>query len=196
VCGVSAEAAALEGFVTDKSGAPVSDAVFYAEAEAAGAAAKPARTAIVDQINKEFVPFVSVVQTGTSIAFPNKDNIRHHVYSFSPAKKFELKLYSGVPAAPVLFDKPGVVLLGCNIHDWMVAYLLMVDTPFFAKTSNGRARIDGLPAGDYQVKVWHPQLQGPAVAMRVRLEQNRDNTVKFMLDLKAKAQTEQAPAGR
>jgi plastocyanin len=193
---VSAGAATLEGFVTDKSGVPVTDAVFYAEADAAGATAKPARSAIVDQINKEFVPFVSVVQTGTSIAFPNKDNIRHHVYSFSPAKKFELKLYSGVPAAPVLFDKPGVVLLGCNIHDWMVAYLLMVDTPFFGKTINGQVRIDGLPAGDYQVKVWHPQLQGPAVAMRVKIEQDRNNSVKFVLDLKSKAQTERAPSGK
>lgn len=190
LCGWAAGAASLDGMVIDKNGMPVSDAVIYAEAEAGRAPPKPARGAAVDQVNKEFMPFVTAVQTGTLITFPNKDNIRHHVYSFSPAKKFELRLYSGVPATPVLFDKPGIVLLGCNIHDWMIAYVYVIDTPYFAKTVAGKARIDALPAGDYQVKAWHPQLRGTGEIARVKVVADRENTVQFTLDLLPKSQTD------
>ena len=97
------------------------------------------------------MPLVSVVQTGAAITFPNKDNIEHDVYSFSPAKRFELNLYHGIPASPVVFDKAGLVVMGCNIHDSMIAYLLIVDTPWFAKTdASGRATIDNLPADAYR----------------------------------------------
>ena len=101
-------------------------------AEPVGATTAPShelRHAKIDQVNKEFVPLVSVVQTNTEITFPNSDNIRHSVYSFSPAKVFSLKLYAGKSAAPVIFDKAGLVVLGCNIHDLMVSWLLVVDTP-------------------------------------------------------------------
>ena len=82
--------------------------------------------ASIDQVGKQFVPRVSIIRTGTAVTFPNSDNIRHQVYSFSKAKPFTLKLYSGSPAAPVLFDKAGLVLLGCNIHDRMVAFVDLV----------------------------------------------------------------------
>ena len=85
-------------------------------------------------MNKHFVPRVSVVRTGTAITFPNSDHIRHQVYSFSPAKAFTLKLYAGSPKTPVMFDHPGLVVLGCNIHDNMVAFMGVVDSPYFAKT--------------------------------------------------------------
>src|ERR1700683_3553417 len=75
----------------------------------------------VDQVDKQFTPYVTPIYVGSRVRFPNKDNIRHQVYSFSPARKFELPLYAGSEAQPVLFDKPGVVVLGCNIHDWMIA---------------------------------------------------------------------------
>jgi plastocyanin len=156
----STQAASLNVSVADTAGSPLVDAVIFAKPLGASPAGKP-RGAIVDQVNKEFVPLVSVVQAGTPITFPNKDNIRHHVYSFSVPKVFDLKLYSGVPASPVVFDKPGLVVLGCNIHDWMLAYVLVVDTPYFAKTDDkGGAKIDSLPAGEYEISAWHPRLQG------------------------------------
>ncbi len=114
-------------------------------------------TAIIDQVQKQFTPYVSVIQTGSKVSFPNKDNIRHHVYSFSPAKPFELKLYSGTPSQPVVFDKAGTVVLGCNIHDWMLAYVLVVDTPFFAVSGkDGVVALNELPAAAYRVQIWHP----------------------------------------
>lgn len=125
-------AADVTVMVTDAGGKPVTDAVvaFY-DSKTPAANANAAGKII--QKNKMFNPKVTVVQTGTSINFPNEDSVRHHVYSFSPAKKFELKLYSGVPTNPVPFDQAGVVTLGCNIHDSMVGYIYVVDTPFLPK---------------------------------------------------------------
>jgi plastocyanin len=148
-------AATLEIAVADARGAPVGDAVVYALPKA-GPAPLRKREAAVEQRDKTFVPLVTVVQTGTAVQFPNRDPIRHHVYSFSPAKTFEIKLYAGTPVAPVLFDKAGEVVLGCNIHDHMLAYIYVVDTPWFAKTgADGKARIEGLPPGDYDVQLVH-----------------------------------------
>jgi plastocyanin len=117
---------------------------------------KLGRRAIIDQINKKFVPRVSVVRAGTTITFPNSDRIRHQVYSFSPAKTFTLKLYAGSPNTPVTFDRAGLVVLGCNIHDNMVAFIGVVDSPYFAKTVASGAATLNLPAGRYRLRVWHP----------------------------------------
>jgi hypothetical protein len=114
----------------------------------------------MDQVNKEFVPAVLPVVVGTPVSFPNRDNIRHHVYSFSSAKRFELPLYIGTPAAPVIFDKPGSVVLGCNIHDWMVGHVYVLTTPYFAKTdAEGRARVADVAPGAWEARVWHPRLK-------------------------------------
>lgn len=143
--------------VTDANGQPVADAVVYAEPAAPTVSLRAQKqTAEVEQRARKFIPLVTVVQTGTPVSFPNNDKVRHHVYSFSPAKAFELKLYSGVPAQPVVFDKAGTVVIGCNIHDKMVTYVHIVDTPYFAKTdSAGNAALDGLPSGSYVIKTWH-----------------------------------------
>lgn len=140
--------------VTDDNGIPVENAVVYAEPKAKFDMPMNA-VANIEQKGKKFLPLVSVVPRGTSITFPNRDTVRHHVYSFSPAKTFELKLYSGVPASPVLFDKAGTVVLGCNIHDNMLAFIHIVDTPYFAKTDAGGNATLSLPAGDYTLKAWH-----------------------------------------
>ncbi|MBI2803059.1 MAG: methylamine utilization protein [Gammaproteobacteria bacterium] len=114
--------------------------------------------ATVDQIDKEFVPHVTVVSVGTLVNFPNKDQIRHQVYSFSPAMRFELPLYAGIPAKPLLLDRSGVVTLGCNIHDWMTGYIFVAESPWFAKSgADGVAAIEALPAGRYRLVVWHPR---------------------------------------
>src|SRR5882672_5225476 len=131
----SARTATLDVSVRDPGARAIADAVIVAVPVQGVPRAKGERPKeVIDQIDKEFVPGVKVIQVGTAISFPNKDNIRHHVYSFSPAKKFELPLYKGVPAAPIVFDKPGVVVLGCNIHDWMIAYVYVVESPWFGKT--------------------------------------------------------------
>ncbi|MCS4511292.1 methylamine utilization protein [Xylophilus ampelinus] len=160
---LAAHAAAAPVQVLDARGRPLADAVVYATpAGAKPAAAAPGATAAIDQIDREFVPLVSVIQTGTNVRFPNKDDVEHDIYSFSPAKRFEIKLYSGVPSKPVLFDKPGLVVLGCNIHDSMVAYVLVVETPYFGRTDkDGRFSFENLPAGSYRVAVWHYRMRDP-----------------------------------
>lgn len=113
---------------------------------------------IIDQVDKEFIPYVTVVQRGSAINFPNNDDIRHQVYSFSKSKQFELPLYSGDPSAPVVFDKSGVVAMACNIHDWMKAYVLVVDTNKFTISNKaGQAVLPNLAKGQYEVVVWHPK---------------------------------------
>jgi plastocyanin len=156
-----AHAAELQVAVLDQKGIAVVDAVILASAVDAKNMSRPASSVdIVDQIDKQFVPEVRVIYVGSKVRFPNKDKIQHQVYSFSPAKKFELPLYAGSEAAPVAFDKPGVVILGCNIHDWMVGYIYVADTPFFAQTGpSGTVSLVDLPAGDYRVRVWHPNMQ-------------------------------------
>jgi plastocyanin len=155
VTSLHAQAAELSVQVLDQAGNPLSNAVVYIETSVKSAV-KSTTEANVDQKNKQFSPIVSVVQVGTSVNFPNKDSVRHHVYSFSPAKTFELKLYSGVPAKPVVFDKPGTVILGCNIHDNMLAYIHIVDTPYFGKTDvSGIVKLIDLPTGQHTLKAWH-----------------------------------------
>lgn len=173
----AADAAAL---VVDEQGAPVADAAVY-WLPLNGKAPRGSLSGNIAQQSKTFIPYVSVVQVGTAVSFPNQDTVRHHVYSFSAAKVFDLKLYSGTPAQPVVFDKPGLVALGCNIHDWMLAYVLVVETPWFAVSGdNGMAQVKNLPPGDYRVTVWHPRMKeeimqqikiGPAlVTQRMRVQ--------------------------
>ena len=145
--------------VTDMNGQPLKDAVVYVQGESLNQASAP-KKADIEQKGKKFNPLVSVVQAGSSVSFPNNDSVRHHVYSFSPIKKFELKLYSGVPANPVVFDKAGTAVLGCNIHDAMLAYVHVVDTAYFAKTDGaGLATILHVPDGQHQLNVWHYALK-------------------------------------
>ncbi|WP_195812412.1 methylamine utilization protein [Xylophilus rhododendri] len=163
----AAQAAGVAVQAVNARGAALSNVVVYAvPVNGKAPALEPGKKAIIDQIDREFVPLVSVIQTGTAVSFPNKDDVEHAVYSFSPPKRFEIKLYSGVPARPVVFDKPGMVTLGCNIHDSMVAYVMIVDTPYFAKTDkSGRATIENLPAGAYRITAWHPQQRDPNALM-------------------------------
>ena len=164
------QAAGLAASVVDSTGKPVADAVVYAIPEGGAPAAPRPPAAILDQIDKEFVPFVLPVQAGTLVRFPNQDNIRHNVYSFSPAKTFSLELYKGTAAPPVTFDTPGVVVMGCNIHDKMLAYILVVETPYFARTeAAGNLLIKDLPQGGYEVRVWHPRLLDATVPVMQKI---------------------------
>jgi plastocyanin len=162
-----AGAAMVEVTVKSPAGLPVQDAAVVLEPLAGGAPRPAARThAAIEQHGAEFQPWLSIVQAGTAVDFPNSDPYRHHVYSFSAPKRFEIKLYAGKPGQPVVFDKPGVVVIGCNIHDWMEAHVLVVDTPWFARTgADGRAQVAAVPAGRYRLRLWHP-LQKTAPAPR------------------------------
>lgn len=166
-----AAGATLDARVATPSGKPVLDAVVVLEPLAgAGPAAKNRPHAVIEQRGAEFSPWVTVVQAGTAVDFPNNDTVRHHVYSFSQPKRFEIKLYAGKPGQPITFDKPGEVVIGCNIHDWMEAYVLVVESPYFGKTGpDGQVRIANLPAGRYRLQLWHPLQKAQAAAAEIEL---------------------------
>ncbi|HEX6793083.1 MAG TPA: hypothetical protein VF304_04455 [Casimicrobiaceae bacterium] len=187
----------IRATVVDAQSHPVADAVVVAVSTdpSVNANARP-RAESLDQIDKEFVPKVKPVFVGSTVAFPNRDNVRHHVYSFSPAKRFELPLYAGVPAQPVLFDKPGVVVLGCNIHDWMIGYIYVSESPFYAKTdARGRATIADLPARTFIVRVWHPQMTGSEADTRreLKLAPGQHADITFTLALAPEERVRRAP---
>jgi plastocyanin len=192
-----AQTAEIAASVTDQQGRPVADAVLVA-VPVDGNMRPPQRPrdGSIDQVDKEFFPRVTVVPVGASVTFPNHDDVRHQVYSFSPAKRFELPLYAGVPAQPVVFDKPGVVVLGCNIHDWMVGYVYVSESPFFAKTGkDGKAVLAELPARAYVLRVWHPQLETSEDATHKTIDVSRDRRVEaaWTLNLKREVRVRRAP---
>ena len=162
---LAAGAGALEVRVSDATGKPLVGAVVFLESREAHAAVKPAATVEVAQVGRQFTPQVTVVPVGTPVTFPNRDTVRHHVYSFSPVKKFEIRLYVGTPTAPVVFDQPGIAVLGCNIHDSMAAWVVVVETPHYGLTgADGRLTLGPIPAGAYRLRTWHPGLPPGAPA--------------------------------
>jgi plastocyanin len=153
-----ASAATLEVQVLGAQGQPMPGAVVYLDSPAARAALKPAAGVEIIQTARQFSPRVTVVPVGTPVTFPNQDTVRHHVYSFAPTK-FDIKLYAGTPAQPQVFDKPGVAVLGCNIHDQMVAWVLVLETAHHARTgADGIAHLSGIPDGAYTLRAWHESL--------------------------------------
>lgn len=158
VSAAGAWAGNLDVSVQDGKGAPLADAVVSIEVKGVKTTAAPGTKADLAQRNKTFDPGVLAVQTGTAVHFPNFDTVRHHVYSFSPTKVFEIKLYAGTPAAPVVFDKPGTAVLGCNIHDRMAGFIHVVNTPYFAKTNAAGVATLEVPPGDHTMQVWHAGL--------------------------------------
>jgi plastocyanin len=180
--GAAASDGLISATITDREGAPVPLAVVYAEAlEAHEPEAGQPSTAVMDQKDRQFVPHILVVRTGTAIQFPNSDTVSHHVYSFSPTKQFELALYrQGTVHPPLVFDTPGEVTLGCNIHDDMVAYILVVDTPYFGITDdNGKAALAGLAPGRYRVHVWTPRLKRADLPAPVEMDVAQEEPTTF-----------------
>lgn len=151
-----AQAAVVTVSVADESGHPLINSVVMLDPSGGKLPVKPMAQVDIGQIKRQFNPQITVVTVGTPVNFPNFDTVRHHVYSFSPIKTFELKLYAGVPNTPVVFDKPGAAVLGCNIHDQMAAWVVVVDTPYHARTNAaGQAVLEGIPAGSYKLRAWH-----------------------------------------
>jgi len=167
------------------AGEPVEDAVvFLLPLSAQKLSGHPPLPASVEQHDREFVPYVTVVQTGAAVRFPNQDPIRHHVYSFSKPKKFEIKLYAGDAPDPIVFDKPGVVTMGCNVHDWMLGYVFVVDTPWFGKTAaSGLAHIDDVGDGEYEARIWHPRQRKEVAPQRIKLAGTLSDPLRFVIDV-------------
>lgn len=173
--------AKLELILVDTGGNPLKNTVAaIVSAQKMNYSALP--PAVMDQRQNMFVPGVLAIRVNTQVRFPNSDDVRHHVYSFSPAKKFELRLYHGMTAEPVLFDKPGTVVLGCNIHDSMVAYIYVVDTDFFAVADEqGKVSINA-PAGQYQLQLYHPQMNGNFPESTITLNESQAVNKTIALD--------------
>jgi plastocyanin len=153
-----AEQRTIAGQVVGEDGKGIPQAIVFVQEPADAASSAPQPAATMDQYNKTFVPDVLPVLVGTQVKFPNRDQIRHHVYSFSRAKRFELPLYKGEEASPVLFDKAGVVKIGCNIHDWMSAIILVLPNSHYAVTDEqGRFALSGVESGRYTLAAWHAQ---------------------------------------
>lgn len=155
----------VQAVVRDAQGEAVPDAVISLYALDAAAITVPPSSALVEivQEDQEYRPYVTVIRVGTLVEFPNRDDIQHHLYSLSKAKRFEKPLYAPGAHESVLFDQPGIITIGCNIHDWMIAYLVVLPTPHFAQTdAAGHAQLVA-PSGRYRVEVWHPRLAQPNV---------------------------------
>jgi plastocyanin len=174
MCAMGADAAlavVVSVNVKTKSGAAGEDTIVVFDP--LDAAPPPAHaSAVIDQVDKRFVPKVTVLRTGTSVTFPNSDRIRHQVYSFSTPKVFSLKLYAGSPQVDVVFDKPGLVVLGCNIHDTMVAFVGVVDSPYFVKIGKSGSADVNLPAGHYRLRAWLPTLLSPVEARAITVDKS------------------------
>ncbi|MAD15043.1 MAG: methylamine utilization protein [Alteromonadaceae bacterium] len=137
------------------------------------------KMAIMDQVDTQFYPHILAVQRNTQVSFPNSDSIQHHVYSFSSAKVFELELYKGLRADPLLFDNLGVVEMGCNVHDWMLGYIYVVDTPYFKKSGIAGEVIINVPDGEYTLKAWHPRISDSPESFQMMLSVRGDIQVKM-----------------
>lgn len=182
----AAEAADVTGRVVDKSGGAIADAVVFVQSLPPGVSAPTGSgTAVMDQIDEEFVPRILTIPVGTETHFPNHDQIHHHVYSFSRTKTFEIPLYKGETAPPVRFDQPGAVKVGCNIHDWMSGVILVVPTPFFASTdASGAFTLSGLPPGSYSIAAWHERSRTPVPATVQQVSASEGTApITFTLDL-------------
>jgi plastocyanin len=172
----SALAASLLVAVQTNDGHPLKGAVVTVRATAGPEHPAAPVKAVMDQIDKAFVPDLLVIPTGSTVEFPNTDSVSHQIYSFSPAKRFQLPLYRGKPYPPVQFEQPGVVVLGCNIHDSMLAYVLVTDAPYFGRAdANGNWSVE-LPRGSYRVTVWHPRMREGVELQREATLADSDST--------------------
>ena len=190
----ASNAAALTVNVTDMQGILLSDAVVELMPNTPFSAPSAAHYEM-RQKNRIFSPFVLAVPQGAEVDFPNMDRTRHHVYSFSEAKQFELKLYVGKSEAPILFDKPGLVAIGCNIHDYMQAFIYVAKSPYVAVSDEqGQIQFTDLPDGQYQVKLWHPWQIKPQQPTTATLNSG-GNLLSLSLDIERQEKPSSPPSG-
>ena len=194
-CCLRCGAAELSVVVVDRGGHGV-DQVAVTATPSTGTMPTAPAPAVMDQRTRLFVPRLLVVAVGSSVQFPNNDSVSHQVYSFSPAKHFQLPLYKGEIHPPVVFDQPGLVVLGCNIHDSMVGYIYVTPAPYFGSTdAHGALILKDLPKGDYQIVIWSPYIaDAPATLTRlVRVEGTGSQAERFQLKLGLRDEPEPKP---
>lgn len=178
-------AAPLSVRVVDAAGRPVRDAVITLNPSSGARAPRAAGRYVVSQKNLKFQPFLTIVPVGAEVSFPNLDPTKHHVYSFSPAKRFELKLFARDQSRAVRFDKPGVVALGCNIHDAMSAFIFVTNSAWTARTNaQGMAVFSDAPNAAGRAIVWHPYLRSPGGTMQQAIAAGQRNA-SFSIRLRA-----------
>ncbi|MDO9519259.1 MAG: methylamine utilization protein [Pseudohongiella sp.] len=180
----SLSAGELEVVFKDDSGQPIANAVVEVISPEVSLPLGLALTGMMDQVDKEFVGPVLLVVQNSLVQFPNSDDIHHHVYSYSDTKRFELPLYTGNTAEPVLFDKAGVATIGCNIHDWMVGYIYISQTHLAALSdSDGRAVLTELDAGEYKFRIWHSRIKNRDQATEYTVIVPESGTLQMALEL-------------
>ena len=182
-----AHAGTVTAKLVDKANAPLADVVLYATPIGVTAAPTPVSSepVTIAQEGLQFSPYVTPVRVGTAIRFPNYDHLEHHVKSFSPAKQFEIKIYESGTPPPVVFDKTGVVVIYCLLHEWMRAYVYVIDTPYFAKSAEtGTASINGLKEGTYEIRAWHPDMGSikPPLMQTIKVSDKGISAVNFAFD--------------
>ena len=192
----SLNAASLTVTITDTQGIALGDAVVeLTPIKATELPPKAPQHYEMRQQNRIFSPFVLAVPQGAKVDFPNLDRTRHHVYSFSEAKQFELKLYVGKTESPILFDHPGLVAIGCNIHDYMQAFIYVAKSPYFASTDDkGVTHITDLPTGEYTVELWHPWQNTQATPTTVTINES-SSSVAITLDVDRQDKPSSPPSG-
>ncbi|WP_150048229.1 methylamine utilization protein [Methylomonas rhizoryzae] len=184
----------LSGTVTDGEN-PVSHVVVSAHPQPASAVQHPSLKAVsieLDQKSREFVPHILAIKRGTPVYFPNSDDIKHHVYSFSSTKRFEIKLYSGTPVEPIVFEQTGIVTLGCNIHDWMLGYIYVTDAEYLTQSDREGRWLLAVPSGQYRVTLWHPDAENGEHTQTIDI--HRNTLLYHHLPLKTDQPTGKPPA--
>jgi plastocyanin len=171
-------------------GRPLAGAVVTVQPLAGPAHPVPPVQAVMDQINRAFEPDLLVIPVHSTVSFPNSDTVSHQIYSFSPAKRFQLPLYHGKPYPPVQFDQPGLVTLGCNIHDEMLAYVVVTDAPFFGRTAANGSWSAEVQNGGYRVSIWHPRSRDDAKDLQREVSAESDRAI---LTLRLKKPLKPAP---
>ena len=184
----AAHAGVIEVRVLGPDGAPVPDVAVFLANDVQGAASATGKRATMDQVDTEFVPHILIIATGTAVEFPNSDIVAHHVYSFSKPNNFVLPLYKGDAHAPVTFEHEGVVTLGCNIHDGMLGYIVVVDTTVFGMTdAAGRARLQiATHAEEPVVRIWSPRIRDDDSTLRHAVDSTAAGTGELVFRLQKK----------
>lgn len=175
----------LQVNVVAADGSPVSDVAVFVRQVGVDVGTQPA-PAVMDQRDVRFDPHILVVQKGAAVSFPNSDLIAHHVYSFSKPNNFVLPLYKGETPDPVIFKHDGVVTLGCNIHDGMLGYIVVVDTDVYSLTNgDGVSVVEINPsASSWEISIWSPRIRDSKDPISITLNPGDAMTATFELEKK------------
>ena len=195
----TAHAGTFLALASDRDALALTNVVVSLKPIGRAAPATPAQEIVVTQENATFKPYISIVRTGSSVVFANRDNMEHHIKSFSSSKPFEIAVHKpGDTPPPIRFDREGAVVAYCILHDWMRAYIYVADTPWYALTaaSSGIARIENVPPGDYEATAWHPDLgqYKPPLTQKVTISATGASEATFKFEFKART-IRQAPKG-